>query len=617
MGKPPWLPVVAALSLATTTARNSLCADYCAAANSDACCAICGATDVVSIHNAYERSSGRAIGDGLYAAAYLAEVWKPTVTPSPSPQAADPPAEMTEGPVDAAPGTAPNSTQTSPQNSPVGRVPQESPSVRARVKTWEANNPKKQIITFGRPPSSRSPSPSLEPRTVAKPPPPLPVEATLAPVRATSPAVATSLSPSGSLASLASLSVRDDVSVASGLGTPHETDDDAEWTTVRIRNRKTGEATAVRVKKGTDVRELVDRYASSKNKAGRVRVTNVTKKAVPCPTRPLERLSSKVWKEEAPPLPPAPVRRPGFLALAVIGLAAGAGAGLGFVGYSRSAKPPAAARPLLHISGMEAALADARAARDALNRSFVAERRGHEAAVAAARAEASDARAPPKLRHAAAPRRRGGPRRRRGGGRRKRGALGGRFRGPRGEPRRARARRGRGARLIASAPNAATPSPSRRAPSASSPRAPRRRSCRRCCAAPRGSPRCFCVAPAPVVVVGPRRRASRRCRRSTPPSPRRPGRPPPRAVPPPGPSCRPGPSRARRRRRGSRRRRRAAAAAEPRPRGERALIHAPLAFLNGLFAGGEEKRRPGAASRLAGIAVAAAFILAPDDGRTW
>ena len=119
------------------------------------------------------------------------------------------------------------------------------------------------------------------PRTVAKPPPPLPVEATLAPVRATSPAVATSLSPSGSLASLASLSVRDDVSVASGLGTPHETDDDAEWTTVRIRNRKTGEATAVRVKKGTDVRELVDRYASSKNKAGRVRVTNVTKKAVP------------------------------------------------------------------------------------------------------------------------------------------------------------------------------------------------------------------------------------------------------------------------------------------------------------------------------------------------
>ncbi|KAK7240926.1 hypothetical protein SO694_00055286 [Aureococcus anophagefferens] len=329
MGKPPWLPVVAALSLATTTARNSLCADYCAAANSDASCAICGATDVVSIHNAYERRSGRAIGDGLYAAAYLAEVWKPTVfalrsdvTPSPSPQAADPPAEMTEGPVDAAPGTAPNSTQTSPQNSPVGRVPQESPSVRARVKTWEANNPKKQIITFGRPPSSRSPSPSLEPRTVAKPPPPLPVEATLAPVRATSPAVATSLSPSGSLASLASLSVRDDVSVASGLGTPHETDDDAEWTTVRIRNRKTGEATAVRVKKGTDVRELVDRYASSKNKAGRVRVTNVTKKAVPCPTRPLERLSSKVWKEEAAPLPPAPRRRSGFLALAVVGLAA-------------------------------------------------------------------------------------------------------------------------------------------------------------------------------------------------------------------------------------------------------------------------------------------------------
>ena len=75
----PRLPVVAALLLATTTARNSLCADYCAAANSDASCAICGATDVVSIHNAYERKSGRAIGDGLYAAAYLAEVWKPTV----------------------------------------------------------------------------------------------------------------------------------------------------------------------------------------------------------------------------------------------------------------------------------------------------------------------------------------------------------------------------------------------------------------------------------------------------------------------------------------------------------------------------------------------------------
>ncbi|KAH8071742.1 hypothetical protein JL721_4246 [Aureococcus anophagefferens] len=73
------LPVMAALLLAATTARNSLCADYCAAANSDASCAICGATDVVSIHNAYERRSGRAIGDGLYAAAYLAEVWKPTV----------------------------------------------------------------------------------------------------------------------------------------------------------------------------------------------------------------------------------------------------------------------------------------------------------------------------------------------------------------------------------------------------------------------------------------------------------------------------------------------------------------------------------------------------------
>ena len=79
MGRPPWLPALAALLLATTTARNSLCADYCAAANSDASCAICGATDVVSIHNAYERKSGRAIGDGLYAAAYLAEVWKPTV----------------------------------------------------------------------------------------------------------------------------------------------------------------------------------------------------------------------------------------------------------------------------------------------------------------------------------------------------------------------------------------------------------------------------------------------------------------------------------------------------------------------------------------------------------
>ena len=55
------------------------------------------------------------------------------------------------------------------------------------------------------------------------------------------------------------------------------------------------------------------------------------------------------------------------------------------------------------------------------------------------------------------------------------------------------------------------------------------------------------------------------------------------------------------------------------------FMHAPLAFLNSLFAGGkgelrpdgeEEKRRPGVASRLAGVAFAAAFILAPDD-ETW
>ncbi|KAH8056969.1 hypothetical protein JL722_7192 [Aureococcus anophagefferens] len=363
---------------------------------------------------------------------------------------------MTDGPVDAALGTAPNSTQTSPQNSPVGRVPQESPSVRARVKTWEANNPKKQIITFGRPPSSRSPSPSLEPRTVAKPPP---------------------------------LPVRDDVSVASGLGTPHETDDDAEWTTVRIRNRKTGEATAVRVKKGTDVRELVDRYASSKNKAGRVRVTNVTKKAVPCPTRPLERLSSKVWKEEAAPVPPAPRRRSGFLALAVVGLAAGAGAGLGRAAADEARAAAAEAK-------WEAAVADLEASR---------------------------------------------------------GARGSR----------------RGERGVPSASRPAAPSSSARGAAAR--------------ALP---PKYAAVAAAP----GP---------------PRRPGRPAALAVP------------ARRGRAAGRRRQRAAAAAEPRPRGERALIHAPLAFLNGLFAGGEEKRRPGAASRLAGIAVAAAFILAPDDGRTW
>ncbi|KAH8058029.1 hypothetical protein JL720_14066 [Aureococcus anophagefferens] len=540
MGKPPWLPVVAALSLATTTARNSLCADYCAAANSDAEAARSAARRTSSIHNAYERSSGRAIGDGS-TRPRTSPGLKPTVTLSPSPQAADPPAEMTEGPVDAAPGTAPNSTQTSPQNSPVGRVPQESPSVRARVKTWEANNPKKQIITFGRPPSSRSPSPSLEPRTVAKPPP----------------------------------RVRDDVSVASGLDAA-TTDDDAEWTTVRIRNRKTGEATAVRVKKGTDVRELVDRYASSKNKAGRVRVTNATKKP-PLSDAPPS-LSSKVWKEEAPPLPPAPVRRPGFLALAVIGLAAGGrGPGFGIRASSPSGaatRPPSRARRGLDAAPppklRHAAAPDAAAVRDGAAAEAAENEARWEAAFAdleASRARALQRRSALIARH--------------------------------------RAESYRDAVAVAAgavgvvATGAATallPPLLRRAARLAAlflrrARARRRRRPRGAAALAALPPKYAAVAAAPRAVL------------------------PPRAVPPPGPSCRPG-------RPGAAPGGGSPAAPPPplRPNSaarRAALIHAPLAFLNGLFAGGEEKRRPGAASRLAGIAVAAAFILAPDDGRTW
>ncbi|KAH8058027.1 hypothetical protein JL720_14064 [Aureococcus anophagefferens] len=310
---------------------------------------------------------------------------------------------------------------------------------------------------------SRSPSPNLEPRTVAAAaaPPPLPVEATLA-----SPAVAT----------------------------------------------------------------LVDRYGSSK------------KKAVPSPTRPLRRLSATVWKEDseeeehAPPARAAAATRvPGARGRRV----GAARRGPGF-GVSRSASPPTR-RGRCSTSRARRPPAPTRAARDALNRDFVAERRGHEATVAAAEARlvapvssrarrdavavvatgAATALLPPLLRRAA-----------------------------------------RLAAFLAS----------RRGPRLSSPPAPapgrgaavevrRRRGHRR------GAP----GAASPAARVVPAARVTRRH------GPRRPGDPGGAALPPLTPNL----SRA----------------------ATGLFMHAPLAFLNSLFAGGkdelrpggEEKRRPGVA----------------------